>query len=216
MPWWKNITALLLCLTVLPAWAAIPADLAAVRTAWAQIKYQLPKDQRGDAYQKLQNRAQRVSAAHPGQAAPLVWQAIVSASLADERGAFSGALNYAKQARDLLLQASTLPADEMRASLYSSLGTLYYQVPGWPIGFGDNDKAREYLLKALAIDPDGIDDNWFYADFLIDQGDYQGAVNALRHALQAPPRPGRPVADAGRRAEINAALSKAKAKLGNG
>ena len=35
----------------------------------------------------------------------------------------------------------------------SSLGVLYYKVPGWPIGFGDKDKARDLLQKALAVNP---------------------------------------------------------------
>jgi Tfp pilus assembly protein PilF len=46
-------------------------------------------------------------------------------------------------------------------------GALYYQVPGWPIGFGDKDKANELLKKALALNPDGIDPNYFYGDFLL-------------------------------------------------
>ena len=215
MPGWNKTATLLFCLITLPAWAGFPPELVSVRAEWARITYQLPEDQRGDAYEKLMQRARRISETHPGQATPLVWQAIITASLAGERGALSGALGYAKQARDLLDQASRLPDDGSRASLYTSLGSLYYQVPGWPIGFGDDDRARAYLQQALRLDPDGIDDNWFYADFLRDQGDYPGAVAALEHALQAAPRPDRPVADAGRRAAIKAALVTVRAQLGN-
>jgi hypothetical protein len=50
----------------------------------------------------------------------------------------------------------------LQGSAYTSLGSLYYQVPGWPIGFGDDKRAEAMLLKALEINPDGIDPNYFY------------------------------------------------------
>ena len=77
-------------------------------------------------------------------------------------------------------------------SAYTSLGSLYYQVPGWPIGFGDDAKARELLQKALALNPEGIDPNYFMGDFLYRKGDYEAARQALARALKAPPRPDRP------------------------
>ncbi|MCP4063088.1 MAG: tetratricopeptide repeat protein, partial [Gammaproteobacteria bacterium] len=76
-----------------------------------------------------------------------------------------------------------------------------YQVPGWPLGFGDDDKARQYLQKALAINPDGMDANFFFGDFLLDQGEPERARSYLQKVLEAPDRAGRDVADAGRREE---------------
>jgi tetratricopeptide (TPR) repeat protein len=89
---------------------------------------------------------------------------------------------------------------------------LYYQVPGWPIGFGDDKKALENLKRGLAINPDGIDPNYFYGDYLFRKGDYDGAERALRKALQAPARPGRKLADEGRRGEIAQLLDQIAAK----
>jgi Tfp pilus assembly protein PilF len=99
-------------------------------------------------------------------------------------------------------------------SAYTSLGTLYAQVPGFPVGFGDDDKARKLLLKALELNPHGIDPNCFYADFLYREGQYAEALEYLGRAAQAPPRPGRESADKGRRAEIDALTAKARAKAG--
>ena len=62
------------------------------------------------------------------------------------------------------------------ARLITSLGTLYYKVPGWPIGFGSDKKAREYLAKALDLNPTGIDPNYFMGEFLFDAG----RIRALR------------------------------------
>jgi Tfp pilus assembly protein PilF len=90
---------------------------------------------------------------------------------------------------------------------------LYYSVPGWPIGFGDDKKARELLRKGLQVNPNGIDPNYFYGDFLQAQGDWKGATAALEKALAAPARPGREAADQGRRKEATALLTKVRAKL---
>ena len=83
-------------------------------------------------------------------------------------------------------------------------------MPGWPLGFGDDDTARTMLRKGLAIDPDGIDANYFYADFLVETGEPQKALAHLEKVMQAAPRAGRQIADEGRRAEISALLAKVK------
>ena len=100
----------------------------------------------------------------------------------------------------------------LEGSAYTSLGSLYYQVPGWPLGFGDNKKALDLLRKGLALNPNGIDPNYFYGDYLYRSGDYGGAEQALLKALQAPPREGRKLADEGRRREINELLQKVREK----
>jgi Tfp pilus assembly protein PilF len=51
-------------------------------------------------------------------------------------------------------------------------------------------KAVEYLKQGLAINPDGIDANFFYGDYLYRNGDLQGAEQYLRKALPAPARTG--------------------------
>jgi Tfp pilus assembly protein PilF len=117
------------------------------------------------------------------------------------------ALGLVKRARQALEQALELDATALDGSAYTSLGSLYYQVPGWPLGFGDDDKAREYLRKALELNPKGIDPNYFYGDFLIEQGEPERARDYLSKALKAPDRPGRALADAGRREEIRRKLA---------
>ena len=58
---------------------------------------------------------------------------------------------------------------------YSSLDTLYFRVPGWPIGFGSDKKAERNLRAGPDIDPNGIDSNFFYAKLLRDQGEHAEA-----------------------------------------
>jgi tetratricopeptide (TPR) repeat protein len=119
-----------------------------------------------------------------------------------------GALGLVRQAREKLEAAEKISPDVLDGSIYTSLGSLYYKVPGWPLSFGDDNRAREYLLRALEINPDGIDPNYFYGEFLAEQGEDQEARRYLERALNAPPRPDRPLADQGRRDEIRTLLAK--------
>lgn len=194
--------------------APLPPEVADLAHEWERIKYQAPKDQRAAAFVALAERAAKNSAAHSGSAPALIWEAIILASTAGEKGGL-GALSLVKKAKQLLDQAEGLDPNALDGSVYTSLGSLYYQVPGWPIGFGNTDKAREYLQKALAANPGGIDANYFYGDFLMEQGDYTGAAQAFEKALAAPARPDRPLGDSGRREETRVKLAEAQ-KRANG
>jgi tetratricopeptide (TPR) repeat protein len=147
--------------------------------------------------------------AYPARAEPLIWQGIIVSSLAGARGGL-GALSLAKQAKAQYEAALKIAPEALDGSAYNSLGVLYYKVPGWPIGFGDKEKSRELLQKALAINPNGIDPNYFYGEFLVETGKASEAIPYLERALKAPPRPGREVADAGRREEANTLLARAR------
>ena len=107
-----------------------------------------------------------------------------------------------KQARSNLEKAIEIDPGALQGSAWTSLGALYYQVPGWPIGFGDKQKAEEMLKKALTINPDGIDPNYFYGDFMLKEKKTDEAKRYLEKALKAPAREGREIADSGRRRDI--------------
>ncbi|AYG45046.1 hypothetical protein DV532_12370 [Pseudomonas sp. Leaf58] len=178
---------------------------------WAQIQYQLPKEKRADAFEKLAGDATAFVHQYPGTPEPLIWEGIINSSWAGAVGGL-GALSKVKAAKASLEQAMKLDPDALQGSAYTSLGTLYDQVPGWPIGFGDAAKAEAMLREALRINPNGIDSNYFWADHLYRQKRYPEATTALHKALQAPPRPGRELADQGRRADIDALLKAIKEK----
>jgi len=103
-------------------------------------------------------------------------------------------------------QAMAIDADALSGSAYTSLGVLYLNVPGWPVAFGDEDKGVELLKKGLELSPEGIDSNYFYAQYLYGEQEYDEAVRYLRRAMNAPDRPDRAIADQGRRAEIEQML----------
>ncbi|HWZ48347.1 MAG TPA: tetratricopeptide repeat protein [Herbaspirillum sp.] len=213
----SRYTLIALCLLSCGAAAAetpMPEMVAGIAHRWATINYQDPEKDRESEFNNLAGQAEQIAKNNPGKAEPMIWQAIVLASEAKVEGGL-GALSKVKQARDLLLAAEKIDPNALNGSVYTSLGSLYAKVPGWPIGFGDSGKARAYLEMALKINPNGIDSHYFYADFLNAKGEYSKAMDHLNQALAAPPRPGREDADAGRRKEVETLMAEIRAKHGD-
>jgi len=214
----KSIATLVLFASLnaagLAAQPTLEDAIADVGHRWAKVSYQTPEAGREAAFRPLITQAQQLAQAYPGRAEPLIWQAIVLASAAKAEGGLGG-LSKAKEARDCLLAAEKINPAALNGSVYNSLGSLYAKVPGWPLGFGDKKKAQAYFEKALALNPNGIDPHYFYADLLADQGEYAKAADHLKRALAAPARPGREDADAGRRQEALHLLESLRQKHGD-
>ncbi len=211
-----NIKSLLLgsaLLTMAMSGAALAAtgeDAAALSTLqheWAKANYGLKDDQREAALKDLTKKAEDAAKQYPQSAAILAWRGIILSTYAGAKGGL-GAIDLAKDALKSLEAARKIDEKAIGGGIDTSIGALYYRVPGWPLGFGDDDEAAKYLAMGVAINPDGIDENYFYGDFLADQGEKDKAIIYLKKALAAAPRPERADADEGRRAEINAALKK--------
>ena len=199
-------------LSAIPAQAA-PVDdaVADLQRDWEVIRYQSPAGEREKRFEMLAANAHKISETFAGRPEPLVWEGIIVSSWAGEKGGL-GALGLVKQAKALYESAIAIDGNALDGSAYNSLGVLYYKVPGWPVGFGDKAKAKELLQKALAINPKGIDPNFFYGEYLIETKQPEQAAAYLDRAITAPPRPGRQVADSGRREEARALLEKTRAK----
>lgn len=193
-------------LSSLASAATLDEEILAIQHEWARIQYQLPENKREAAFEKLEAKADQLVRDNPQRAEPRIWDGIVLSTWAGASGGL-GALGLVKRARKQFEQAIDIDPTSLQGSALTSLGSLYYQVPGWPIGFGDDDKAENLLSRALMINPDGIDSNYFYADYLLDQGDKVGARQYFEKALKAPARPTRPLADEGRRKDIQAKLA---------
>ncbi len=193
---------------------AFDSELLALQQAWAHVNYETPAgDARVQAFDALEKRAETFTRQHPDRAEALIWEGIIESSYAGAKGGL-GALGLAKEARGNLEAALKIDPKALDGSAYTSLGTLYYKVPGFPIGFGDTDKARQLLDRALELNPNGIDPNYFYGELMFEEGEYAEALQYLETAARAPARPGREVADRGRRTEIDALTAKVRGKLG--
>ena len=187
------------------------ADIHAIELQWEHIKF----DEDGSPNQfahidALAKFAASLAEKYPGRVEPLIWEGIVTSEEAGMAGTLS-ALGYAKTARAVLEQAYEKDPAALDAGAPTSLGVLYSRVPGWPIGFGDNDKARELLTQAVSLAPNGMDANYFYGDFLMGRHEYAAAYKILKHALSLPLQPDRPLWDKNRRAVIRELMAKAAA-----
>ena len=212
----KQLFAALLLSALSPfTWALDSIDqqrLNDIQTRWAHIQYNLPEEQRTQAFERLASQATAFTQDRPQVAEAWIWSGIVTSSWAGAQGGL-GALGKAKDAKADLEKALTLDPKALQGSAYTSLAALYDRVPGWPIGFGDSDKAEQLLKQALQLNPDGIDSLYFWGDHLYRQKRYAEAKAALLKAQQAAPRAGRESADAGRRKEIAALLVDVNKKL---
>lgn len=188
-----------------PALADLEADILQLQQRWAEVNYQLEGKTRITAFEALVGAANNVTTQYPDAAAAWIWSGIIKSTYAGARGGL-GALKIARQSKADLEKALQLDADALQGSAYTSLGTLYFSVPGWPVGFGDAEKAEELLQHALQLNPDGIDPNYFYGDYLMHEKRWAEAREYFVKAQAAAPRPNRQVADAGRQREIQQAL----------
>ena len=188
------------------SWADVAADLLPLQNRWAEINYQLSGREQEQAFSQLIEQVDELLEHNPESAPLWIWSGIIKSTYAGAKGGL-GALSLAKDSRKDLEKAMSLDAAALNGSAYATLGTLYFSVPGWPVGFGDDDKAEELLLEALRIAPDGIDNNYFYAEFKRKHKDYAVAREYYQKAHNAAPRPGRELADTGRQADIAKALA---------
>jgi len=209
----RYLVALLapLLATALPtaAWADMAGDVKAVNDGWAHITYEVRgSSTQTKALDQLSRQAATLVARYPGRAEPLLWQGIIVSEQANRANMFHK-LGLATRARDLIAKAYAIDPRAAQGGAALSLGVLYYKVPGSPLAWGDDERAAKLLKQALALDPSGLDANYFYGDYLLDQGDKNGARAYLQKALRAPRDGSRPVWDAGRRNEVRALLAKA-------
>ena len=162
-------------------------SLQNIESEWASIYYSSPKQKQELDYDRLLDKTIHLSKQYPKNAEPIIWQAIVKATNADHQDAVS-ALKAIHEARDLLDKAIEINPQAMNGSAYVTLGTLYYMAPKWPLGFGDQVTAEKMLQTALKINPNGIDSNYFYGNFLLTNNRFNEAEKYFKRALIIPAR----------------------------
>jgi tetratricopeptide (TPR) repeat protein len=173
----------------------LDADIINLAEEWARAKYLSNSDsERKKEMEPIGAEADELVKRYPGRVEALIWDGIITSERASLTWGIT-ALNLATRARDMLLEAEKLDPKALDAGAPASLGVLYYRVPGFPVGWGDNEKARHYLQEAIRNAPNGRDAHYFYADFLYEQGNYREAENILKKGLALPHHPERPVWD---------------------
>ena len=208
----KKIALLLLSISAFAS-AQMTAAVMNIQKQWAITNYQTAEDEKEDVFEVLAKSATQVVLDDAKNAHALVWEGIVYSTYAGEAGALTAG-KLAKHAKKSYEQAIKIDGSALNGSAYTSLGVLYYKVPGWPLSFGSDKKAMKQLKKGLEFNPDGIDSNYFFAEFLYEEeGEYALAKEHLLKAQNAAARPTRPIADEGRHKDIVQLMKKIEKKL---
>ena len=195
---------MLLCISV---HAEVNTEIKGVQKEWARIKYTVEKNQHESALKNLALKATSIRMLQPDNADAHLWEGIVLSTYGGAIGTLR-ALDAVTESRDALEKSLMIDSDASNGAANTYLGTLYLLVPEWPIAFGDLDLAKEYLDKAIALNPEDIDANFYYGDFLKKKKKYKQAEVFYKKVLSAPARPDREVADEGRRNEAKERLAK--------
>jgi tetratricopeptide (TPR) repeat protein len=212
----KKTTFVALLLLSLQCYAdELTSSVQAIESEWASIYYTLPKSNQESAYDALLKKATKLTEQYPNSSELLFWQAVILATNAELQDGFT-ALNAIHKSRDLLLQSIKMNPQTANGSAYVTLGTLYYMAPKWPIAFGDTEKAEQMFQAALKINPNGIDANYFYGDFLQANSHPREAEIYFEKALLAPTRNEQAFADNKLKDEVKLALANTKNRKING
>ncbi len=180
--------------------------LQTLRWQWAQIKYQQEGPAQLEALQHLVENVNQMAQASPTDPSLLAWQGTILSTYANAKGGL-GALKSIDAAKMALERSIQLDERAEGGLAHAVLGALYYRVPSWPVSFRNYTEAEQHLSRSLAINPVGIDQNYFYGEFLKERHEYNQAKNYLKMATEAPARPEYSLADEGRRQEAFKALA---------
>ncbi|MDX2369197.1 MAG: hypothetical protein QNK36_12465 [Colwellia sp.] len=184
-------------------------SLQALHQQWGIVNYTLSGDEQEKAFKQLDKQSIIFTERFSHKAEVWVWRGIIQSSFAGVKGGF-GALSLVKDAKNSLEKSIAIDGNVLAGSAYASLGTLYHNVPGWPISFGDDDDAIKYLDKALLLDPNSIDANYFYGELLYNNRRYK---KAMQHLLIAKNSPVIYPADEYRKADIDSLIAEVEKKL---
>jgi tetratricopeptide (TPR) repeat protein len=209
---------LLLCCLSIKVYANSVSDLnfdkaiLAVQQQWADANYVKTKKAQEAGFIELQQQLTKLTNQYPKRAEAWIWHGIVQSSFAGVKGGL-GALSLVDDAKNSFEKALIIDDTALKGSAHTSLGILYLKVPGWPISFGDEDKSKEHLNTAVKMNPEGLDINYFLAEFYIEQNKYEKAKEHLLLAKIAPQRINRESADKFRQQEVSFLLDQVNKSL---
>jgi len=162
-----------------------------IEASWANTSETKPTTERENAFLSLVNDISDVVIAFPDQAEPLIIKSTILLTMAKDASSFV-ALGLVNQAKTLLDKAIQIDPKAREGSALVTMGVIYHKTPGWPIAFGDDQEAENYLLRALQVNPNGVSSNYYYAALLLEQGNEEQAASHLTKAVNAKLDPNSP------------------------
>lgn len=189
----KLSTFTFLILTVNMATASpLMDEINSIESDWARVFYHSSKTDEiaKKEYSRLIARIQRLGIKYPDATEPIFWEANILASRAEHENIFT-ALVSIKTAKTLLKQVIQKDASTLGGAALVTLGIIHYEMP---LIYG-NSVAEKHLKEALKINPNGVDPNYFYAEFLHSINQAIAAIKYYKFALSAAVRPEQQFAD---------------------
>jgi hypothetical protein len=193
----KGLIAIVFSFSSVLAWSD---ELQRIIADWEVANFTLEGDAQKEAFDSLLGEADALRNNPMASANELLWAGIIESSYAGEIGGLS-ALGHAKQAKKDFESALNGGDPEVTPAALASLGTLHSKVPGWPIGFGNDKKAKKFFDEAEQAGAASLDFYMMYAEYALSKGMTEKASALLQASEQVAPRPDRQITDAARIAE---------------
>lgn len=155
-------------------------------------RYAVPAD-RVEIFTQATTYAGRAVDADPMGVDGRYWNALTTGRLGEARGILRS-LAAASEMRTELETVLELAPEH--AGAHFALGMLYHQLPGWPISFGNNNQALEYMSVAVALAPENTTYLLGLAELLLDMRRRGEAADYLEAVIEMPLTPTEPVESA--------------------
>lgn len=155
-------------------------------------RYAVPTEQ-ADWFATAVAYAERAVETHPGGVDGRYWHALTLGRLGETQGVLRSLSVVSEMRRELETVLELAPD---HAGAHFALGMLYYRLPGWPLSFGDNNRALEYMTAAVELAPDNTTYRLGLAELLLDMRRRDEAIALLEAILEMPLTPGEPVESA--------------------
>jgi len=209
-----TIVALTLLFSSTLSATSLEFEINQIESEWATIYYTKDSLEQSASYPKLLIKLSNTAKQYPNAFELKIWQAIIIATNAAYESPFT-ALESIKKSKKILESSISTKPNALQGAAFITLGTLYYLSPGWPISFGNEDKAEQLLKTGLKLNPNSIDSNYFYADYLLTTNRQQEASKYFKIATNIPSRPAQKLADDSLKKEASLALIEAEKRILN-
>ncbi|MBL0010427.1 MAG: hypothetical protein IPP22_04195 [Nitrosomonas sp.] len=156
--------------------SAAIAELSRLEFMIAQLEKD--KNQRVQRFERCIAIADQSLALNANDVRGLFWKAVAMGKMAEDSGMVN-ALRMLRPMEKMLLKVVALDEKYENAGAHRALGRMYHKLPGFPVSFGNNQKALTHLKQAHELFPRDIMTRAFYAEVLYDEG---RQAEARRHA----------------------------------
>lgn len=212
--------SLVLALMLAPAWTPVYAhdlhdDIRALVMEFDAVQFEMTAgEDKVRALEVVLSHAAELQKRFPNRAEPLCWEGWTLIAQSEAMQGF-GILDKREEAIAKLKAAVAIDQGVYNGAPYISLGNLHFlqSLFPFPLRHGGKDEARVFFRKALKMNPNGLEANSHYANFLIADGDFASALQHATLAANSPPLVDRGKADQSLRWQAHRLIEESREKM---